>query len=43
MNGDHNDQLDLEGRYREMANDATREMKAEEWIEGLIVDVSAEG
>ncbi len=42
MKCDHSDQLDLEGQYREMASDATREREAEEWIEGLIADASAE-
>lgn len=36
------DELDLENQYREMASDATREREAEEWIEGLISDVSIE-
>jgi len=42
MNDDHDDQLDLEARYRGMASDATHEREAEEWIEGLISDVSTE-
>ena len=42
MNCDHSDQLDLEGQYCEMASDATRELEAEEWIERLIADASAE-
>jgi hypothetical protein len=42
MNDDDNDQLDPEARYREMARDATRELEAEEWIEGLIGDAFTE-
>ncbi|HME35066.1 MAG TPA: hypothetical protein VKF84_07495 [Candidatus Sulfotelmatobacter sp.] len=42
MNDDHTNQLDLETQYREMASDATHEREAEEWIEGLIADVSTD-
>jgi hypothetical protein len=42
MSDDGNDQLDLVAQYRDMANDAIQEREAEEWIEGLISDVSAE-
>ena len=33
----------LIAQYREMANDSAHEAEAEEWSEGLIGDVSAEG
>jgi hypothetical protein len=33
----------LIAQYREMANDSVHEAEAEEWSEGLIGDVSAEG
>jgi hypothetical protein len=42
MSDDGNDQLDLVAQYRDMANDAIQEREAEEWIEGLISDASAE-
>ncbi len=42
MNDDDWNQPDLEGLYREMASDATREREAEEWIEGLIGDAFTE-
>jgi hypothetical protein len=32
----------LTAKYREMANDSERELKAEEWTEGLISDASPE-
>lgn len=40
MNDEYTNPSDSEARYREMANDATREREAEEWIEGLIADAS---
>ena len=43
MNDDHTNPLDLESQYADMAIDTTREREAEEWIEGLVADASAEG
>ena len=43
MNDDYAHQLDLESRYRDMAEEAAREREADEWIEGLIADVPREG
>ncbi|GEM_PF-4449149 len=34
---------ELETQYRDMASDVTHEREAQEWIEGLIADVSTEG
>jgi hypothetical protein len=42
MNDDYANTPDLEAQYRDMASDTTREREAEEWIEELIADASAE-
>jgi hypothetical protein len=42
MSDDSTNQQDLKAQYREMASDAAREREAEEWIEVLIADASAE-
>ena len=42
MNDEIHQSVGLETQYREMASDPTREHEAEEWIEGLIADVSTE-
>jgi hypothetical protein len=42
MSDGYADELDLESQYRDMDSDATRERETEEWMEGLIADMSTE-